>query len=95
MEKCLIFLSSITSQFRSFFHWIVFNLFFLLRDSENDLLIGKVLEKSQCRFYFSGMTLSPFQPLFLICRLCDRRVSNCYKLSRQLALLLKVQLTMC
>ena len=28
MEKCLIFLSSITSQFRSFFHWIVFNLFF-------------------------------------------------------------------
>ena len=38
MEKCLIFLSSITSQFRNFFHWIVFNLFFLLRDSENDLL---------------------------------------------------------
>ena len=26
-----------TSQFRSFFHWIVFNLFFLLCDSENDL----------------------------------------------------------
>ena len=39
MEKCLIFVSSITSQFRSFFHWIVFNLFFLLRDSENDLLL--------------------------------------------------------
>ena len=32
------FLSSITSQFLSFFHWIVFDLFFLLRDSENDVL---------------------------------------------------------
>ena len=35
--RVLFFLSSITSQFHSFFHWIVFNLFFLLRDSENDL----------------------------------------------------------
>ena len=32
------FLSSITPQFRSFMHWIVFDLFFSLqRDSENDL----------------------------------------------------------
>ena len=43
LEKCLIFLSSITSQFRSFFHWIGFNLFFLLRDNENDLsALGKL-----------------------------------------------------
>ena len=27
-EKCLIYLSSIASQFLSFFHWIVFDLFF-------------------------------------------------------------------
>ena len=40
MERCLIFLSSLTSQFRSFFHWIVFNLFILLRDSENDLFLS-------------------------------------------------------
>ena len=38
MDKCLISLTSITSQIRSFLHWILFNLFFLLRDSENDLL---------------------------------------------------------
>ena len=37
MDKCLISLSSITSQFRGFLHWIVFD-FFLLHDSENDLL---------------------------------------------------------
>ena len=37
MDKCLISLTSITSQFRSFLNWIVFDLFFLLRDSENDL----------------------------------------------------------
>ena len=37
-RSVLFFLSSITSQFLSFFHWIVFDLFFLFRDSENDLL---------------------------------------------------------
>ena len=30
---------SITSKFLRFFHWLVFDLFFLLCDSENDLLI--------------------------------------------------------
>ena len=38
MDKCLVSLSSITSQFRSFIRWIA-SIFFLLRDSENDLLV--------------------------------------------------------
>ena len=37
LEKCLIYLSSITPQFLNFFHCMVFDFFFLLRDSENDL----------------------------------------------------------
>ena len=37
LEKCLIYSCSITQQFLSFFHRMVFDLFFLLRDSENDL----------------------------------------------------------
>ena len=37
LERCLLYLSLITSQFLSFFYSMVFELFFLLRDSENDL----------------------------------------------------------
>ena len=57
MEKCLIFLSSITSEFRSFFHWIVFNLFFLLRDSENDLLAPSVYQAFESYFKHSLLGL--------------------------------------
>ena len=39
LEKYLIYLSFITTQFLSFFHWRVFDLFLLLRGSENDLLL--------------------------------------------------------
>ena len=39
LGKCLIFLSSITLQFLNFFHWTIFFLFCLLRDSENDLYV--------------------------------------------------------
>ena len=42
LEKCCIYFNSITSQFLGFFHWMVFDLFyfFLLRDSENNLLVN-------------------------------------------------------
>ena len=42
MDKSLIFLSSLTSQFLSFLHWTVFDLFFLLRDSENNLFMSSL-----------------------------------------------------
>ena len=34
---------SITSKFLRFFHWMVFDLFFLLCDSKNDLLIVSII----------------------------------------------------
>ena len=50
MDKCLISLTSITSHFRSVLHWIVFDLFFLLRDSENDLYRGRNRHNVECFF---------------------------------------------
>ena len=44
LAECLILVTFyITSQFVSFFHWMVFNLsFYCARDSENDLLISEI-----------------------------------------------------
>ena len=61
------FLSSVTSQFRSFFHWIVFNLFFLLRDSENDLYrhLGLRWEISFVGIYWMALLLTQSLRKFL------------------------------
>ena len=59
MVKCLISLISITSPFRSFLDWIVLDLFFLLRDSENDLLCSDGIKSDPQKVEAINAMLTP------------------------------------